>query len=221
MDKNITDKIKKLTEVLYRVTDLYSDKEPLKWLLRENAVLLYESLMSDMSNSAYGTDKINKNNKIIIKIIHLLEIASLGGFISDINFEILKKEYLSFKNLLEKAEQNLFSKAIMITQQSESAKSTENKKKNDKIYKGQKILSDKKTKNKIHQESEERNQKIIDFLKENGKKTIREIASVFGDVSAKTVQRNLAELIKSGKLLFEGEKRWRVYFLAKSPENTG
>lgn len=221
MDKNITDKIKKLTEVLYRVTDLYSDKEPLKWLLRENAVFLYESLMSDMSDSAYGTDKINKNNKIIIKIVHLLEIASLGGFISDINFEILKKEYLSFKNLLEKTEQNLFSKAIMITQQSESAKSTENKKKNDKIYKGQKILSDKKTKSKIHQENEERNQKIIDFLKENGKKTIREISSVFGDISAKTVQRNLAELIKSGKLLFEGEKRWRVYFLAKDHENTG
>ncbi len=221
MDKNITDRIKKLTEALYRVTDLYFDKEPLKWLLRENAVLLYESLMSDMSDNACGTDKINKNNKIIIKIIHLLEIASLGGFISDINFEILKKEYLSFKNLLEKAEQNLFSKAIMITQQSESARSTENKKKNDKIYKGQKILSDKKTKSKIHQENEERNQKIIDFLKENGKKTIREIASVFGDVSAKTVQRNLAELIKSGKLFFEGEKRWRVYFLVKSPENTG
>ncbi|MBU2109427.1 hypothetical protein KKB71_00490, partial [Patescibacteria group bacterium] len=90
----ITNRIKKLTEALYRVTDLYPDQEPLKWALRENAVYLYNNLMSitDMSDR-----KLRYNFKEVLsslsQIINKLDLASLGGFISDINFEIIKKEY--------------------------------------------------------------------------------------------------------------------------------
>ncbi len=42
----ITDKIQRLTGALYRVTDLLSDKEPLKWALRDKAMVLYNNLMS-------------------------------------------------------------------------------------------------------------------------------------------------------------------------------
>ncbi len=34
----LCDRIQKITEALYRVTDLLSDKEPLKWQLRDSAI---------------------------------------------------------------------------------------------------------------------------------------------------------------------------------------
>ena len=45
-DAFLMDKAKKLTGALYRVTDLYSDKEPLKWALRDRAMTVYTSVMS-------------------------------------------------------------------------------------------------------------------------------------------------------------------------------
>ena len=36
----VTDRIQKLTAALYRVTDLLSDKEPIKWTLRDKALNL-------------------------------------------------------------------------------------------------------------------------------------------------------------------------------------
>lgn len=206
----ITDRIKKLTEALYRVTDLYPDQEPLKWALRENSVYLYNNLMSitDMSDR-----KLRYNFKEVLsslsQIINKLDLASLGGFISDINFEIIKKEYGSLKDFLENQQQFIFSQEELLIKP-ELPVFKEKEIKEYKGHKGQEILSDKKI---IQKTSKERKQKIIDFLRENDKKTIKEIASIFEDISAKSIQRDLADLVKSGILLANGEKRWRVYYL--------
>ena len=197
----ITNRIKKLTEALYRVTDLYPDQEPLKWALRENAVYLYNNLMSitDMSDR-----KLRYNFKEVLsslsQIINKLDLASLGGFISDINFEIIKKEYGSLKDFLENQQQFIFSQEELLIKPELPIL----KEKEIKEYKGQKILSDK---------TEDRKQKILNSLKENDKKTIKEISSIFEDISEKSIQRDLADLVKSGRLLANGEKRWRVYYL--------
>ncbi|MBU2219076.1 hypothetical protein KKG15_01100 [Patescibacteria group bacterium] len=197
----ITNRIKKLTEALYRVTDLYPDQEPLKWALRENAVYLYNNLMSitDMSDR-----KLRYNFKEVLsslsQIINKLDLASLGGFISDINFEIIKKEYGSLKDFLENQQQFIFSQEELLIKPELPIL----KEKEIKEYKGQKILSDK---------TENRKQKIINSLKNNDKKTIKEISSIFEDISEKSIQRDLADLVKSGRLLANGEKRWRVYYL--------
>lgn len=206
----ITDRTKKLTEALYRVTDLYPDQEPLKWALRENAVYLYNNLMSitDMSDR-----KLRYNFKEVLssisQIINKLDLASLGGFISDINFEIIKKEYGSLKDFLENQQQFIFSQEeLLIKPELPIRHSVSNERTLSvqyKGHKGQKILSDK---------TEDRKQKIINSLKENDKKTIKEIASIFEDISEKSIQRDLADLVKSGILLANGEKRWRVYYLA-------
>jgi len=201
----ITNRIKKLTEALYRVTDLYPDQEPLKWALRENAVYLYNNLMSitDMSDR-----KLRYNFKEVLsslsQIINKLDLASLAGFISDINFEIIKKEYGSLKDFLENQQQFIFSQEELL------------------IKPELPILKEKETKGHLmsnrtlsvqRDKTEDRKQKILNSLKENDKKTIKEISSIFEDISEKSIQRDLADLVKSGRLLANGEKRWRVYYL--------
>ena len=201
----ITNRIKKLTEALYRVTDLYPDQEPLKWALRENAVYLYNNLMSitDMSDR-----KLRYNFKEVLsslsQIINKLDLASLGGFISDINFEIIKKEYGSLKDFLENQQQFIFSQEELLIKPELPIGHKPSHLSISGEGKGQKVLSDK---------TENRKQKIINSLKNNDKKTIKEISSIFEDISEKSIQRDLADLVKSGRLLANGEKRWRVYYL--------
>lgn len=231
MDKNtenslifIMDRIKKLTEALYRVTDLYSEKEPLKWVLRESAINLYDKLMSIISlRLIKGTFTEIKPTAQIFeeimtffrKIIGTLELASLGGFVSDINFEILKREYSSLMSFIENEKEKIITeKKLLISPKFPEFKKPLPEKKEKPIEQeisighiGQKISG-----------SKERQEKILGFLQKNGKKTVKEIALIFQGISEKSIQRDLLELVKTGKLKAEGEKRWRVYFL-EAPEN--
>jgi len=43
---------------------------------------------------------------------------------------------------------------------------------------------------------------------------IKDITSLIGDYSEKTVQRDLVALVKAGVLKKEGERRWSKYMLA-------
>lgn len=207
----IIDRIKKLTEALYRVSDLYSDQEPLKWALRENAIYLYDKLMSVMDMSDMMSDRKQKTDlgEIISsfsQMAHKLDLASLGGFISDINFEILKKEYKKLKEFIEEQKDLIIYRSALenLSFAPQLLVLDTKKEKEDKGHKGQNIISDK---------TEDRKQKILNFLKNNDKKTIKEISAIFEGISEKSVQRDLAELVRSGYLEAEGEKRWRVYFL--------
>lgn len=187
-DKIITDRVKKLTEALYRVTDLYPDKEPLKWTLRESSLNIYTDTMSVMS------DRNFKNFGGIIKnishIINTLDLASLGGFISDINFGILKREYSSLKSMIDNQKE-----LVLLEQKIELEQPPQKPA----------IVSDTMS---------NRKKKIVDFISTNGKKTIKEILPIFDNISEKSVQRDLLELVKSRKLITEGEKRWRAYSIA-------
>jgi hypothetical protein len=188
-NKTITDKVKKLTEALYRVTDLYPDREPLKWALRETSLDIYTNTMSIMSDRKSKPLKDITNS--MADIINNLELASLGGFISDINFGIIKREYGALKLLLEGK------KEIILIEQAEQENPTPVIKKPIGHSNGH----------------NDRKQKILDLLRKEGKTTIKEIMLNFSGVSEKSVQRDLLEMVKLGELRAEGEKRWRTYCL--------
>jgi len=85
---------KKITEALYRVTELFPNKEPLKWTLRSESVKVLELIVSLQTSSPEKRilyfDKISG---LINKIIHLLDIASLNSYIVNINLGVIKREY--------------------------------------------------------------------------------------------------------------------------------
>lgn len=194
-DKIITDRVKKLTEALYRVTDLYSEREPLKWTLREASLDIYNNLMSIMSDKNFRN--FGDITKAISNIIHTLELASLGGFISDVNFGILRREYSNLKLMIDSQKE-----LILIEQKIELEQP-----------KQKPIAVSDRMSNRVSDTMSDRKKKIVDFVGANGKKTIKEILPIFDNISEKSVQRDLLELVKEGKLTTEGEKRWRAYSL--------
>ena len=78
----------KITEALYRTTDLFSDAEPLKWALRKEAL----DILNAQPRDILALEATVKN--ILLK----LELAACGTFISKKNFDVLGREY---KGLLD------------------------------------------------------------------------------------------------------------------------
>jgi hypothetical protein len=60
----------------------------------------------------------------------------------------------------------------------------------------------------------DRQRMIIDHLKKGDRKAkLGDLHSLFGNVSSKTIQRDLHDLVSRNILRKEGEKRWTTYFL--------
>lgn len=100
----ICDKVQKLTEAVYRVSDILSDKEPLKWQMREAAVFIFDNVVSLKGKHFLEKESCFRHiQKDIDKILALFSIfAPSFRIISGINFEILKEQYLSVKDIIAK-----------------------------------------------------------------------------------------------------------------------
>lgn len=96
-------KTEKLASALYLVSNLISDIEPLKWTMRKVGT----DIISDIS--LMGVAPSNKGHKVslekitakIFEITSLLQVAWMGGLISNMNFEILRSEYFKLGNFLK------------------------------------------------------------------------------------------------------------------------
>lgn len=100
--KEILSHSKKITEALYRITDLFPDKEPLKWLLRNESVQIFQLfvLFSNTNDLAKKFSCFEKISPKINQITHTLELASLNSFAANINFEVIKREYENINNII-------------------------------------------------------------------------------------------------------------------------
>ncbi|MGB0925176.1 MAG: DeoR family transcriptional regulator [Minisyncoccia bacterium] len=58
-----------------------------------------------------------------------------------------------------------------------------------------------------------RHEHILDILKQKKKASINDVCLLFKDCSSKTIQRDLNELIKAGKVMKRGDRRWATYDL--------
>lgn len=113
-------KAEKLTTALYLVTDIMSEKEPLKWKAREIGV----DLLSDITiaSSLSASEKMSMLRDIMKKaekVIAFLDVAQSAHLMSDMNSSMLKKEYIALKDNIEgewgrvyEASKSIFSEAF-------------------------------------------------------------------------------------------------------------
>ena len=181
----------KITEALYRTTELFSDAEPLKWSLRKASLEIL-----DVVSSADAAKAESFTKSLLLK----LELASSGTFISKVNFEVLEREYLALLDKLLSHRESYQSLLDSIT---------ENKRLSDKVE----TVSVKpgERHEKLLSALQQRGPSSAGELA-----TIFE-----GSISEKTVQRELGSLVASGAVKQEGDKRWRRYFLRSPDATVG
>jgi|GEM_PF-309925 len=98
----IVRKAEKLTTALYLVTDILSEKEPMKWKTRETGVdILSDITVASSSPLSEKLSTLRVVLKKIDKVVSFLDIASSTRMMSEMNASMLKKEYLALKGGIE------------------------------------------------------------------------------------------------------------------------
>lgn len=176
-------KSQRLTSAIYLVTSFITDREPLKWSIREK--VLETNISMRHVGVLYKTDKIVT---AIDDLLSLCEVCHGAGYLSDMNCEVFKKEYSAIKELFQK---QLDLPALPLLETERQAP--------------------KKDRGETH--SIDRKDEILKVFKPNTNYSIREVSQAFQGLSAKTIQRDLNLLVEQGVIKKTGERRWSRYFL--------
>lgn len=189
---DISDKGHKIVAALYLVTGHLSDNEPLKVCIRTRALTLFD-------------EQVDRTGAVA-SITNLLKSAMLAKIISQNNVTIILRELALFVQTNAEATSltALFTPNPLYLSKTKSAS-----------YKPQ--LSETSTphaqnNNEMKQENKNKRQdQILSFI--NGRKSavIKDISTLFPDVSEKTIQRELGALVDTGRITKRGSKRWSIY----------
>ena len=214
-------KAEKLSRAVYVVSDFMSDREPIKWRLRELAVEISESLGKDV---AFTIEILTTK---IPQIISVIDLALGIGNVSQMNFTLLRKEYSDLFAMLKNENQAFFNNQVEVragitgpggnTSPVRTSSLLGNPTAQTVEYKRQ-IGSHGPVKDTSRTaiptvNKGQRQEEIVKFLKGKDWVSIKDISHLFPTVSGKTVQRELTDLVGRGVLKKKGERRWSRYTL--------
>lgn len=216
-------KTEKLVSALYLLSGFISDREPIKWLIRESAGSLLSVSLS-LSDRTVAKQVLIHFDFVStgLKLLSFLEVSYSAGIISEMNFNILKQELGGLLQVVESEEKNSDSKGVIFPEHffavSELPQGLPGL-----IDKGQNIMSDRlsfkkpaetvRTGDTKQKDKTNRQEIILSLLKKNPELGIKDFTSSIKDCSEKTIQRELATLVYKGQIKKEGEKRWSRYSL--------
>lgn len=213
--KDAYPKLNKLVTALYIVTDIIDKDEPMRAKLRT----LGANILSDITFNS-RTNLIRQ----VDLVLSFLEISLAVNLISEMNGNILKKEFIELSKILEeergtkpKEVNNTWLKEFLEPQNNLPAGREETREKkvlNEGVKKSLDSAQDKK----------ERREEILRSIRElGGQATITEILNhnkaLFSKASGKTLQRELVSMVAERILTKEGEKRWSKYMLPVGQNN--
>jgi predicted ArsR family transcriptional regulator len=200
----VKDHVIRVTAALYRVTDLFEDEEPLKWMLRKYALEVFELITQEDDQLPFKT-RIRNIEGVLSRLRLMqdaLSLAEAGNFVSRINFEVLGREY----QILATGMENL---KIPLVNSGEKELLP--------VPKAPKVSQQPREPRVQNRSLEvtggvERRNQILKILEEKNWLGVSEITHALGaSISEKTIQRDLFELIAEGVVKKEGEKRWTRY----------
>jgi len=233
----INKKTEKIVTALYMVTDCMDYDDAIKHKLRQNGV----ELLSDIYKLSipYPVDKHMQVSMSIARIYELLSLIEIGntiGFVSDMNTNILKREFLGLITEIEAYQpkdkhasftinESMLEVPRATLEETSFSHNISGSVFNTSLF-GKGHIKDKRTNefsNQIttpsyrtpllHKEGnrEDRINKILSLIKDKSEVSIKDISSVFTDCSEKTIQRELNSLVSKGQIKKIGAKRWSRY----------
>lgn len=232
--KELQKKIFELTLALYRVTDFFPPHEALRKHLREKA----NEIFSGISEYAHSEDHDRGIMIVLAKIESIRGYARIARslhFVKPINLSVLEREYHILAALLKRELDSQKQEPKRGRENGQHIQRAVEEEPDSPLVSLQEIAlptwgefsakeempvrsSAKREKVTITprptpQEISERQKKIIAYIQEMNRAKVSDFFSVFQDLSSKTIQRDLQDLVVRNMLRKEGEKRWTTYFL--------
>lgn len=226
-DKYLSLKVQRLTQAVYLVTSLINDNEPIKWRLREEALDILSDMTLSYDHHVSPLYKLPGLETVLLKVNHLvsfLEVSLTANFVSEMNLSLLKKEYVVLKQSLEeKIKENNVGRFLEGSPSgfilSESSHPVIGETLSHGLNNPDKKPAEYLKINRLPHKNRDlakdsRRSIILDFLKGKDWTSIKDITEAVDGCSAKTIQRELADLVQRGVLKKKGDRRWSRYLLA-------
>lgn len=230
---NLYKRTHKLSIAIFLVSDNIEGNDFLKSKIKELSSKMLSLVISFKDNGSYH--ELNKNisefEKVYLELLSFLDISSVSGFISKMNADIIKNElnnlimdFGAFKSSTKINEQDI---GTVISSGDKEAFVAGNINVLDPTY----SVSDKYIKDinlryndqpkSVKRQNKKSNRKslIYEFILKHNGSSIKDILPNIKGCSEKTIQREIIELIKDGKLRKEGERRWSRYFAIQQQQN--
>lgn len=179
----------KLTINLYRLTLLFPKKEPLRYKVRElSNDILANSVLILKTTSPKSKNSILEIQRHIDVLDAYLELAKSQNWVSPFDVLEIQKEYANVRRELNGLEESktrvLMPEPASFVAEEESTQGKEN-----------------------------RQDKILEFLRQRGRAQVGELQQVFPDISKRTLRRDFEFLLKQGIVERIGEKSSTFYRL--------
>ncbi len=207
-----------ITNNLYQMTLLFPKKEPLRYKMREVAgnILAGVIELKQLSNPGHSSKSIisEKYNKLFgdLEILDgFFEVAKNQDWVLLQNLLQIQQNYNKIGDEIKKMQNELPKESLpekktfqmeVVKPESQSLVSM------DKV--GQ-ALNDQPSSMKMS----ERKEKILNFLKENGKVQVWQAKQIFSEVTKRTLRRDFEDLLKKGLIERIGERNNTFYQIKK------
>jgi hypothetical protein len=231
----------KIATAIYLISGLLSEREPLRESFRKNALELLSDMRTFSESAVVNEHQLARVRSVLEHTLSLLDVGARAGHISSMNSTFLKTEAESFmrdltasledKEALTPIERSLKDSEAVAENPLFLQEARISYKGHDKgHHKGHVVIHTKTTPSPVFGEfkqmkgpikdifpatptSADRKEKIYQIIKSKGSLTIKDIAGVAPEYSEKTIQRDLVDMVESGRLKKKGERRWTVYFV--------
>jgi predicted transcriptional regulator len=225
----ISERVKKLITAVYLVTNLIPPTDPLRQSIREFSIKILS--LTGRTPAGYSISEANQETKDLIqKVVGMLEVAFFSGYVSEMNYSVLKSEFDVFVEELsqyENAQETISGSSLKTDRQnpvssqptlpvphpspssSASVPSTPYINRTNINKASNKVNS----RNVVEVKKNSRREAILAIIKRRGEVNIKDISSVVINCSEKTIQRELLELVENGVVKKAGERRWSTYSL--------
>ncbi len=192
--KNATDRSKgqKILAAVYLVTQHLPETDPLKHHLRTVAI---ELVGASREGRALHIEKL----------LTIFGAAALSGSINEKNVAILTHE-ITLYGFDHDAERSIAAIFTPAPERQNFIKKTEQR---HNSFSTSQITFDTKSNN--NENKSKRQEQILSFINDRKSVGIKDISTLFTDVSEKTIQRELGTLVATGKITKRGSKRWSIY----------
>lgn len=212
-------KTQKIVTAIYLVTNFLSEDNPLRRSLRQSSMELLSLIGSIIFSTHPDPKKAGSEIRFHSnQIVSALSIAVYSGYISEMNYKILEREFEMYLNesspLFTALNDNFklpdFGSIVADTQDKKQGQKNDFKNKD----KGQNVpIANTNKGGPVYIRKKSRKDTIIAVLQKKDSATIKDISEVISNCSEKTIQRELLSLVKDGILKKSGERRWSTYSL--------
>ena len=211
----------KLTNTVYKVLEFFPESDPLKNRAKDKALAIMDNLILINETSGWASFQKEKIKVSLLEdidaLLGYLWIAKNQNWLSAANFLILSNEYEKIRSenapvieLKQSPPQEIKTQAQPKGYPESVLSTKETIKKSASSY-----VNVSEHQNLPTREVTARQKKILEFLKSNEKAQVMDLQATIGNITKRTIRRDLEELLEMGKITRLGEFNQVFYKISK------